>query len=94
MLFLESPSGVGYSYATDDNVATDDDHVADDNHRALVYFFRWKFPELRQNNFYITGESYAGIYLPTLAVRLISDHSNFPNFKVILEIMRNQSDIV
>ncbi len=82
MLFLESPSGVGYSYTTDGNVSADDDSVASDNYQALIYFFRFKFPELRNNDFYITGESYAGVYLPTLGVLLAQDKTNFPTFKV------------
>lgn len=37
VLFLESPAGVGFSYATDGNITTDDDQVAKDNYNALVY---------------------------------------------------------
>ena len=34
---MESPAGVGFSYATDGNVTTDDDQVAKDNYNSLVY---------------------------------------------------------
>lgn len=37
VLFLESPAGVGFSYATDGNITTDDDQVAKDNYNSLVY---------------------------------------------------------
>uniref|UniRef100_A0A914EAF0 Carboxypeptidase n=1 Tax=Acrobeloides nanus TaxID=290746 RepID=A0A914EAF0_9BILA len=83
VLFLESPAGVGFSYATDGNITTDDDQVAKDNYNSLVYFFQYKFPELKNNDFYITGESYGGVYVPTLAVLVANDKSNFPNFKGI-----------
>jgi carboxypeptidase C (cathepsin A) len=39
-----------------------------------------KFPEYAGREFYITGESYAGIYVPTLA-SLVVDDPDF-NFKV------------
>jgi len=81
VIFLESPAGVGFSYATDGNTATDDDQVAQDNHDALVDFFTNKFPELKTNDFYVTGESYAGVYIPTLSVLLAADKTNFANFK-------------
>ena len=53
--------------------------TAEDNHAALRDFFEG-WPELRDNEFYITGESYAGIYVPTLAARIVDD-TDF-NFKV------------
>ena len=53
--------------------------VAADNHEALRYFFKM-FPEYSQNELYLTGESYAGIYIPTLANVVMKDSSL--NFKV------------
>lgn len=69
MLYLESPAGVGYSYSDDRKYATDDDQVAEDNYRALQSFFV-KFPNFTQNEFFIFGESYGGIYAPTLSLRV------------------------
>jgi len=83
VIWLESPAGVGFSYATDNNLATNDDQVAQDNYNSLVNFFTTKFPELKNNDFYITGESYGGVYVPTLAVLVANDKTNFPNFKGI-----------
>jgi cathepsin A (carboxypeptidase C) len=72
MIYLESPAGVGFSYSDDGNYSTDDDDVAHNNHLALQDFFR-KFPEYKGNDFYLTGESYAGIYVPTLASVVLDD---------------------
>ncbi|KAI1286072.1 Lysosomal protective protein [Halotydeus destructor] len=79
VIFLEAPAGVGFSYAVDGNVTTDDDQTAADNHAALKHFFV-KFPQFKSNDFYITGESYGGIYVPTLTVQVLR-HSPDINLK-------------
>ena len=40
-----------------------------DNYRAVLNFFKM-FPEYKKNRFWIAGESYAGKYIPDLAVLL------------------------
>ncbi|KAK6737423.1 hypothetical protein RB195_019866 [Necator americanus] len=80
VLFMESPSGVGFSFNTNGNVTTNDDDVAEHNYRAFVNFLD-KFPEYRGRTTYIMGESYAGVYLPTLAIKMLKDPINFSNFK-------------
>jgi len=43
------------------------------------------FPEYSKNEFFLTGESYGGIYVPTLAARIVDD-KDF-NFKVIVLVV-------
>ncbi|KAM7406184.1 hypothetical protein PAMP_000578 [Pampus punctatissimus] len=83
VLYLESPAGVGYSYSDDKKYVTDDDQVADDNYKALQSFFA-KFPNFTQNEFFIFGESYGGIYAPTLSLRVATGTAkiNFKGFAV------------
>ncbi|MCD7454311.1 Serine carboxypeptidase-like 45 [Datura stramonium] len=68
MLYLESPIGVGFSYSTDTSSyeTVNDEVTARDN---LVFLLRWfhKFPQYRKSNLFLTGESYAGHYVPQLA---------------------------
>uniref|UniRef100_A0A6N2KW13 Uncharacterized protein n=1 Tax=Salix viminalis TaxID=40686 RepID=A0A6N2KW13_SALVM len=72
MLYLETPVGVGFSYATDSSsyVAVDDEATARDN---LVFLQGWfnKFPQYRNKDLFITGESYAGHYIPQLAKLMV-----------------------
>ncbi|XVF08616.1 hypothetical protein REPUB_Repub07fG0018200 [Reevesia pubescens] len=72
MLYLETPIGVGFSYATNNSSyeAVDDETTARDN---LVFLQRWyhKFPNYRQRDLFITGESYAGHYIPQLAKLMV-----------------------
>jgi carboxypeptidase C (cathepsin A) len=70
MLYLESPAGVGYSYyESDSEKAFDDKTSSTDNLLAILEFYK-KFPELKNNDFYISGESYGGIYVPYAAWRV------------------------
>ncbi|GLT39936.1 hypothetical protein SLA2020_141010 [Shorea laevis] len=72
MLYLETPIGVGFSFSTHSSsyVAVDDETTARDN---LVFLQRWydKFPGYRNRDLFITGESYAGHYIPQLAKLMI-----------------------
>lgn len=74
MLYLESPVGVGFSYSDDQKYATNDTEVSMNNYLALKEFFRL-FPEYSKNELFLTGESYGGIYIPTLAERVMEDAS-------------------
>jgi serine carboxypeptidase-like clade 1 len=77
LMVLEAPIGVGYSYCSKqfDGVpcVNTDKFTASASRAALVDFFENKFPELAGNHFFITGESYAGIYIPTLAKQLLDN---------------------
>ncbi|CAN1318015.1 Serine carboxypeptidase-like 45 [Linum perenne] len=78
MLYLETPVGVGFSYSNDNSsyVSVDDEATARGN---VIFLQRWfnKFPQYRQRDLFITGESYAGHYIPQLA-------------KLMLEINRKE----
>lgn len=72
MLYLETPIGVGFSYSTDtSSYESVNDHItARDN---LMFLKKWldKFPQYRNRSLFITGESYAGHYVPQLAELLL-----------------------
>lgn len=65
LLILESPAGVGYSYCANslkgEGCANTDNSTARAARVALQDFFGNKFPELASRDFFITGESYAGV---------------------------------
>ncbi len=72
MLYLEAPAGVGFSYSTDAaDYRTDDDQTASDSAEAMQAFFA-AFPRYREHAFFIAGESYAGVYVPTLAEAILA----------------------
>ena len=72
MLYVEQPVTVGFSYTTEDldnKAAFGDDQAALDNYRVIQTFLA-RFSHLRLHDLYLSGESYGGHYLPSLA-RLI-----------------------
>lgn len=75
MLFIESPAGVGYSINNDTNYQHNDRNTAEDNFNALLDFFK-KYSEYLRNGFWIAGESYAGKYIPDLAVLIDKFNEN------------------
>jgi len=50
----------------------------------LQQFFT-KFPEFVGRRFFVTGESYGGIYVPMLAARILKGNANGEGVKINLE---------
>lgn len=81
VLYLEAPAGVGFSYSnTSSDYKTGDNKTAYDNFAALKVFFR-NYPEYSSNDFYISGESYGGVYVPTLSYTIFT-HQDEMNFNM------------
>ncbi|XP_034280063.1 lysosomal protective protein [Pantherophis guttatus] len=74
IVYLESPIGVGFSYSDSQDYHTNDTEVARVNYLALKEFFNL-FPEHLPKDLYLAGESYGGIYIPTLAEWVMQDAS-------------------
>ncbi|KAF6166308.1 hypothetical protein GIB67_042381 [Kingdonia uniflora] len=77
LLFLESPVGVGFSYTntSEDIENLGDTIVAKDSYTFLVNWFR-RFPQYKSHDFYLSGESYAGHYVPQLAEVIFDANKN------------------
>ncbi|XP_077238165.1 serine carboxypeptidase II-2-like [Tasmannia lanceolata] len=72
LLFIDTPVGVGYSYSNNsqDVLSNGDERTAKD---TLVFLEMWleRFSQYKGRDFYITGESYAGHYIPQLAQAIL-----------------------
>ncbi|KAL4271578.1 hypothetical protein GQ457_13G020080 [Hibiscus cannabinus] len=77
VLFLESPAGVGFSYSNDssDYTKVGDKRTAKDSYIFLINWLE-RFPQYKNRDFFITGESYAGHYVPQLAYYILSRNKN------------------
>jgi hypothetical protein len=72
MLFLDQPTGVGYSYFTNttDGFVADQEELARDAARALQLFVG-AHEEYRPNPLFLFGESFAGHYVPAVAHHIV-----------------------
>ncbi|XP_027365210.1 serine carboxypeptidase-like 48 isoform X2 [Abrus precatorius] len=70
LLYVDQPTGTGFSYSTDKrDIRHDEEGVSNDLYDFLQAFFA-EHPEYAENDFFITGESYAGHYIPAFAARV------------------------
>jgi len=71
VLYIEQPAGVGFSYSDDPaDYITNDTRAAEDNYAFLQGFLQ-VFPEYVGRDLWLTGESYGGIYIPTLTAQIL-----------------------
>jgi len=76
VLYLEQPAGVGFSYSNNtDGYTTNDTQAAIDNFNFLEGWLK-VFPEFQGRNTWLTGESYAGVYVPTLVDYIVQRPSS------------------
>lgn len=71
LLFIDGPQGVGFSVNGTASYVYNDQNAAEDFLNGLLAFFV-KFPSFRGKSFYLAGESYAGKFIPDLAIRIAS----------------------
>ncbi|OMO55139.1 Peptidase S10, serine carboxypeptidase [Corchorus olitorius] len=70
LLYVDQPIGTGFSFSSDRrDIRHNEDEVSNDLYDFLQAFFA-EHPELVKNDFFITGESYAGHYIPAFAARV------------------------
>jgi cathepsin A (carboxypeptidase C) len=81
VIFLDQPVNVGYSYSggkVSNTVAAGKDVYA-----LLTLFFK-QFPEYAKQPFHISGESYAGHYIPVFAAEILSHKKRNINLQSVL----------
>ncbi|KAK9078519.1 hypothetical protein SSX86_002576 [Deinandra increscens subsp. villosa] len=70
IIYIDQPIGTGFSYScSDEDIKHDEKGVSDDLYDFLQGFFKLH-PDYVNNDFYITGESYGGHYIPAFAARI------------------------
>jgi cathepsin A (carboxypeptidase C) len=80
VIFLDQPVNVGFSYSG--GSVTNTVAAGKDVYALLTLFFK-QFPEYATQEFHITGESYAGHYIPVFAHEILSHKKRNINLKSI-----------
>ncbi|XP_023944816.1 venom serine carboxypeptidase [Bicyclus anynana] len=83
IIYIDNPVGTGFSFTKDPKgYCVNQTQVGAQLYSALLQFFQL-FPELQSNKFFITGESYAGKYVPALAYTI---YKNNPTAKLKINL--------
>ncbi|KAL2326689.1 hypothetical protein Fmac_025747 [Flemingia macrophylla] len=70
LIYVDQPTGTGFSYSTDlRDIRYNEEGVSNDLYDFIQAFFA-EHPQYAKNDFFITGESYAGHYIPAFATRI------------------------
>lgn len=78
IIFIDQPVNTGYSYSQ--NHTKTSTAAAQDIYALLTLFFH-EFPEYAKQDFFITGESYAGHYIPAIGHEILSHKERNINLK-------------
>lgn len=70
MLYLEQPAGVGFSVGMTSQDTNHSDYSSSEDTLAAVLKFYELFPKYKDNDLFVSGESYGGIYVPYLTWQL------------------------
>ncbi|XP_064401479.1 probable serine carboxypeptidase CPVL [Halichondria panicea] len=85
MLYIDNPVGTGFSFTNDSKgFSTNEVEVGINLYSALTQFFT-VFSEYQANDFYLTGESYAGKYVPAIGYKIHTENMNNPAVKINLK---------
>lgn len=85
MLYIDNPVGTGFSFTNDDGYVQTVDEAGAHLLEALKQFLKM-FPWLQEAPLYLTGESFAGKYIPVLATKI--DEANAKHdFKINMKGM-------
>jgi cathepsin A (carboxypeptidase C) len=67
VLYLDQPAGVGFSTCAGNLSCTFNDHTSGQDNLDVILAWFEKYPEFKNNDLFLSGESYGGIYVPYMA---------------------------
>jgi vitellogenic carboxypeptidase-like protein len=82
LMYWDQPVGTGFSYTNNDGYVKTEKELSEQFCYGLLGFFD-RHPEYRKCDLYITGESYAGKYIPNIAKTITELNKQLPDDKKI-----------
>ncbi|KZF18844.1 alpha/beta-hydrolase [Xylona heveae TC161] len=80
LLFVDQPVDVGFSYIDEGHeLPRDSQEAAVDMHRFLQLFISEVFPHKLSASIHLSGESYAGKYIPYLGAQIVQQNKLYPS---------------
>jgi carboxypeptidase C (cathepsin A) len=80
LMFVEQPAGVGFSWGASPKSEAD---LSFDFYNFMVNFYD-TFPEMQSRRLYLVGESYAGMYVPSIAHHIHKENKKDKQRKIKL----------
>eukprot|EP01100_Stratorugosa_tubuloviscum_P010006 TRINITY_DN423_c0_g3_i1.p1 TRINITY_DN423_c0_g3~~TRINITY_DN423_c0_g3_i1.p1 ORF type:complete len:460 (-),score=215.31 TRINITY_DN423_c0_g3_i1:120-1499(-) len=85
LVYIDNPVGAGFSFTqSNSGYSENQTAVANNLYSALQQFFD-VFTDYRDNDFYVTGESYAGKYVPSISYKIHEENLLGNNKKINLK---------
>lgn len=82
MIYIDNPVGTGFSFTdSESGYSKNEKDVGKNLYEAIRQFFTL-FPDLQKLDFWVTGESYGGKYVPALAYRIHQENSKSPKLHI------------
>ncbi|KAF8986367.1 hypothetical protein BGZ46_005552 [Entomortierella lignicola] len=84
VVYIDQPFGTGFSHNS--TVVPNEDSIGDTMVQFYLSFFA-AFPQTKTMNMFITGESYAGRYVPYMAKHVLAYNTQNPSSKINLKAL-------
>jgi len=81
LLFIDQPVGTGFSRARDPTHYARNENMVSENFYKFLIKFLSSYPSFKGRDLYITGESYAGHYIPAIADFIVQHPDDMINLK-------------
>ncbi|KAI5949624.1 KEX1 [Candida jiufengensis] len=78
MVYVDQPVGTGFSFTSKNHYVHELDQIGQYFLKFLEKYFEI-FPQDLKNDLYLSGESYAGQYIPYIASYILNRNENLPN---------------